>query len=71
MSDFDQRWQQVKCRDCGREFQCTPWDDYYNATSAEDGVCERCLIGGRKLVHVVLNDDGTVTQVPRPGPGVN
>jgi hypothetical protein len=37
-------WKQVKCRTCGREYTCTPDDDYYNSTNATDGVCEKCLL---------------------------
>lgn len=65
------KWEQVRCRDCGREFQCTPWDDYYNATTADDGTCEQCLCGDLKFVHVELNADGSLTEVPRPGPVLN
>lgn len=34
----------VTCKDCGRQYQCTPWDDYYNATNEHDGVCTNCLL---------------------------
>lgn len=43
---FDASWQMVRCRDCGREYQCTPEDDYYNATTTEDGLCEPCVLRG-------------------------
>lgn len=46
---FDCRWKWVSCAKCGREYQCTPNDDYYNATSAQDGLCEVCLLAGMKL----------------------
>lgn len=36
-------WQTVTCSSCMRTYQCTPSDDYYNATTPEDGVCEPCL----------------------------
>ena len=53
MSDtenFDALRQQVTCAECGRTYQCTPRDDYYNSTTATDGVCTRCLIGNLPLV---------------------
>ena len=37
-------WQTVRCKTCQRVYTCTPADDYYNSTSAEDGVCEPCLL---------------------------
>jgi hypothetical protein len=43
----DARFQQVTCSGCGRSYVCSPVDDYYNSTNLEDGVCERCLLGGK------------------------
>lgn len=34
---------QVKCKACGREYRCTPVDDYYNSTTTTDGSCIDCL----------------------------
>jgi hypothetical protein len=50
-------WQMVTCSGCGRKYRCTPMDDYYNNTTFEDGVCEKCLLEAagmdpRKLVTV-------------------
>lgn len=41
---FSTAWKEVKCRVCGREYTCTPADDYYNCTNATDGVYEKCLL---------------------------
>jgi hypothetical protein len=43
-------WQMVTCSKCHRRFRCTPEDDYYNATTNSDGVCEPCLIGDLPLL---------------------
>lgn len=54
MTDHSQchhAWKQVKCDRCGREFTCTPLDDFYCAAEG-DHCCESCLIGGREL-HVI------------------
>lgn len=40
----DLRHADVKCRKCGKEYVCTPEQDYYNATTATDGVCWDCLL---------------------------
>jgi hypothetical protein len=37
-------WQIVTCSGCGRRYRCTPVDDYYNATTPSDGVCQSCLL---------------------------
>jgi hypothetical protein len=37
-------WKQVTCKTCRKTYQCTPSQDYYNATTSEDGVCEMCLL---------------------------
>lgn len=54
----DAFWQMVKCSGCGREYRCTPMDDYYNNTTLSDGVCEQCLLAlagmdPKKLASVV------------------
>jgi hypothetical protein len=38
------QWQRVTCRDCKRTYQCTPEDDYYGATTVDDGQCFGCLL---------------------------
>ena len=44
MERVDCRWQDVKCAGCGKEYQCTPEQDYFNNTTLEDGVCWDCLM---------------------------
>jgi hypothetical protein len=34
----------VKCADCGKEYQCTPTEDYFNNTTLTDGLCWSCLL---------------------------
>lgn len=34
----------VRCKDCGKEYICTPENDYYHYTNNKDGVCEQCLL---------------------------
>jgi hypothetical protein len=41
---MDLGYQDVKCSGCGKEYVCTPNEDYYNATDANDGVCWDCLL---------------------------
>lgn len=53
----DVAWQIVTCSDCGVTYQCTPNSDYYNATTLDDGVCERCLLraagmGGARVLDL-------------------
>jgi len=55
---FDARWRQVTCSDCGRTYQCTPQDDYYNSTTAGDGVCLSCLVLQWKLPTTVIMRPG-------------
>lgn len=57
--DFDPRFQQVKCDRCGREYQCTPWDDYYR-TPRGDSCCEPCMLGGRPMLYVFEQEDGSL-----------
>lgn len=40
----DVRWQQVRCKDCKRRYQCTPEDDYYGSQGCDDGQCFACLL---------------------------
>ncbi|HWI67260.1 MAG TPA: hypothetical protein VNS88_02575 [Nitrospiraceae bacterium] len=45
-SDFppiDLQYADVKCKECGKEYTCTPDSDYFNATTTTDGVCWDCL----------------------------
>jgi hypothetical protein len=54
------QWQEVKCDRCGREYQCTPWDDYYE-TPAGDHCCEPCLLKGKTLIATIVEtDDGDI-----------
>lgn len=47
----DARWQQVKCADCGKEYQCTPQTDYYfpsefvGIRTLDNGFCWDCFMG--------------------------
>ena len=47
---FDARWQQVTCRDCKREYTCTPEEDYFGDAdgsipeSATSGRCFACML---------------------------
>lgn len=39
------QYAEVKCRGCGKEYVCTPQDDYYNYEDGPGtGVCFRCLL---------------------------
>lgn len=49
MTRFNAAWQMVTCRECKAHYKCTPMNDYYNATSADDGLCETCLVTGAGL----------------------
>lgn len=44
-SRCDHAYKQVKCDRCGREYVCTPADDFYCAAEG-DHCCEACLVGG-------------------------
>lgn len=57
-------WKPVHCDRCGRDFVCTPWDDFYCA-AAGDHCCERCLVGGRRVVVI---DPETSAQIRRRSP---
>lgn len=46
----------VRCDRCGREYVCTPADDFYCAAEG-DHCCERCLIGDRELHTIMLPPD--------------
>lgn len=67
-----QAWQQVTCSTCGRTYQCTPWDDFYESDGHEGGRCESCLLGYLPLAgHVFIQEDSTLAgpfdTVPSPG----
>ncbi len=58
---MDLAYENVTCRKCGRQYVCTPQDDYYNAKTPTDGLCEKCLLesgglGGAPLVEVSMDD---------------
>ena len=60
---FDAAWQMVTCSGCERHFRCTPADDYYNNTTDSDGVCERCLLTGKRGANPPdPNDRGPLLQ---------
>jgi NMD protein affecting ribosome stability and mRNA decay len=42
-------FQMVTCCKCGKHYQCTPHNDYYNSTNLSDGVCESCLLNSVNL----------------------
>ena len=73
---FNAAWQEVTCRGRGREYTCTPEDDYYGPPdgglpeSATDGVCFGCQLrrGGldpEVTPARVINLTGTGTSDPR------
>jgi hypothetical protein len=45
----DARWQQVRCRRCGKGWVCTPEQDYFENTTLEDGLCWDCLMARSDL----------------------
>ena len=51
---FDARYKHVQCHLCNRAYQCVPHDDYYNATNANDGVCEECLLKQMGASYMVV-----------------
>ena len=63
-SRADLQFADVKCKECGKEYKCTPNEDYYNATNATDGVCWDCLLVEKDMephpeptVPVTTDDD--------------
>ncbi len=59
----DNAYAMVTCSHCEKHYRCTPAQDYYNATTAEDGVCETCLLreaGTRpdRVIEVGRYEDG-------------
>ena len=45
--EWSPAWKTVSCSKCGKTYQCTPEEDYYNSTNATNGVCEKCLVEGQ------------------------
>jgi hypothetical protein len=41
--------QAVTCRKCQRSWALSPMNDYYNATTATDGLCEPCMLAANGL----------------------
>lgn len=58
----DCRGENVTCSACGKEYRCTPDADYYNSTTLEDGVCEPCLLNGKKGANPPI--PGTIRMTP-------
>ena len=52
-TEWDCRYQDVTCADCGRTYQCTPFDDYYNSTTATDGLCTKCLLTPERISQAI------------------
>ena len=48
----------VKCSQCPKEYLCTPYEDYYNATCDTDGLCEKCFLENAGVLEMV-----TVTKI--------
>lgn len=51
---FNAAWMQVKCRQCHREYQCTPTDDYWalpgeQITGPEAGLCFSCMLASHGM----------------------
>ena len=50
MSRVDARYQRVRCAGCGREYTCSPSEDYFHPAGFEDdgtlenGYCWGCFI---------------------------
>lgn len=41
MTDFTKP---CTCKSCKDKYVPTPWRDYYNSTTNENGLCETCLV---------------------------
>jgi hypothetical protein len=64
MSDHaDLRHAEVRCRECGKEYVCTPDQDYFNATNNTDGLCWDCLMAEQGLK---AQPEPEVVSVPVP-----
>jgi hypothetical protein len=49
MTPIDARWQMVTCRECGKRYLCTPSQDYFEATTLEDGLCWDCFLPAKGM----------------------
>lgn len=45
----DCRFKDVRCAECGKEYLCTPDEDYYEATTLEDGLCWDCFLASVEM----------------------
>lgn len=59
----DLQYAEVKCKECGKEYVCTPDSDYYNATTTTDGVCFNCLVAD---TNISKEEDEMVPLPPSP-----
>jgi hypothetical protein len=58
--------QDVKCRDCRRTWKCLPEDPYYEATTADDGLCAACMLAGTRRDVAVPAIEPTAVTAPAP-----
>jgi hypothetical protein len=75
---FSAAWQQVTCKRCRRQYQCTPADDYWalpgeEVTGPGDGQCFACMLTARGMdpetTPVRVLDAGLRAVDPRDGRG--
>ena len=81
----DAAWQNVVCADCGKKYQCTPYQDYYHRPedkggppveerSLTNGVCESCLLMNNpgNPIHPdrILYSDEQGNMIPPPMPPI-
>lgn len=52
-SNCNNAYQPVRCDRCGREYICTPSDDFYCAAEG-DHCCERCLLSGAGVTRLFV-----------------
>jgi hypothetical protein len=67
-------YKQVRCDRCGRNYICTPGDDFYCAAEG-DHCCEACLLSGAAVTELITEMDGfdgphTLTLVRSESPAV-
>jgi len=67
-SGCDHAFKPVRCDRCGREFVCTPWDDFYCAAEG-DHCCEQCLLAAYPAPVIVLDPYTDTSRLRRPGGG--
>ena len=53
--EFSAAGKEVTCRGCKKKYICNPNDDYYNATTTENGVCEPCLLVEAGISGPIIN----------------